>query len=86
MFPSLAPEMAMRIGGQRISDSVTAMDLERLAKETGLAPPLVRRRAVELSEIVLNKVNDVEQPHAVSERMAELVRKRAQTFERRLAR
>ncbi len=85
-YPSLAPEMAMRIGGQRISDSVTAMDLERLARETGLAPPLVRRRAVELSEIVLNKVNDVEQPHAVSERMAELVRKRAQTFERRLAR
>ena len=85
-YPSLAPEMAMRIGGQRISDSVTAMDLERLAKETGLAPPLVRRRAVELAEIVLNKVNDVEQPHAVSERMAELVRKRAQTFERRLAR
>ena len=85
-YPSLAPEMAMRIGGQRISDSVTAMDLERLAKDTGLAPPLVRRRAVELAEIVLNKVNDIEQPHAVSERMAALVRKRAQTFERRLAR
>ena len=85
-YPSLAPEMAMRIGGQRISDSVTAMDLERLAKDTGLAPPLVRRRAVELAEIVLNKVNDIEQPHVVSERMAALVRKRAQTFERRLAR
>ena len=85
-YPSLAPEMAMRVGGQRISDRVSAMDLERLAKETGLAPPLVRRRAVELAEIVLDKVNDVEQPNAVSEDMAVLVRKRAQTFERRLAR
>ena len=82
-YPNLAPEMAMRIGAQAISDRVTALDLERLAREAGLAPPLVRRRAAELAEIVLDKVNDVEQPNTVSESIAALVSKRAATFKRR---
>ena len=82
-YPNLAPEMAMRIGAQAISDKVTALDLERLAREAGLASPLVRRRAAELAGIVLDKVNDVEQPNAVSESIAALVSKRAATFKRR---
>ena len=81
-YPSLGPEMAMRIGGQRVSDRVTAKDLERLAKESGMAPPLVGRRAVELVEIILDEVDDDDQPHAVSEQMAVLVRERAQAFGR----
>jgi len=83
-YPELAPEMAMRIGRQRISDRVGASDLERLAKETGMAPPLVKRRSAELVEAVLAKLDDVDQLHVVSERMAALIRKRAQAFARRL--
>ncbi len=83
-YPELAPEMAMRLGRQRISDKAGASDLERLAKETGMAPPLVKRRAAELVEAVLAKIDAVEQPHGVSERLAAMIRGRAQAFSRRL--
>ena len=83
-YPELAPEMAMRIGRQRISDRVGASDLEQLAKETGMAPPLVKRRSAELVEAVLARIDDVEQPNVVSERVAAMIRKRAQAFGRRL--
>ncbi len=84
-YPNLAAEMAMRIGRQRISERVGSTDLERLAKDAGLAAPLVRRRAGELAETVLASIDEVDQPHAVSLRVAELIRKRAQAFRRRLA-
>lgn len=77
--------MAMRIGRQRISDRVDSTDLERLARDTGLAAPLVRRRAGELAEIVLARVDDIDRPDAVSERIAILVRERALSFSRRFA-
>ena len=84
-YPNLAVEMAMRIGRQRISDRVDSTDLERLARDTGLAAPLVRRRAGELAEIVLARVDDIDRPDAVSERIASLVRERALSFSRRFA-
>ena len=75
----------MRIGRQRISDRVDSTDLERLARDAGLATPLVRRRAGELAEIVLARIDDINQPDAVSERVAALVRGRARSFSRRFA-
>lgn len=84
-YPNLAVEMAMRIGRQRISDRVDATDLEQLAKDAGLAAPLVRRRAGELAEIVLARIDDIDRPDAVTERVAGLVQKRARTFTRRFA-
>ena len=79
-YPDLASEMAMRVGGQRIADRVAPNDLRRLSKEAGLAAPLVLRRAVELLEIILARIDEVEKPHAVSERVAALVRGRVQTL------
>ena len=64
-YPNLAVEMAMRIGRQRISDQVGPTDLERLAGDAELAAPLVRRRASELADIVLARIDDVDRPNAV---------------------
>ena len=79
-YPELAGEMAMRLGGQRIADRVAPNDLRRLSKEAGLGTPLVVRRAVELLETILARVDDIEKPHPVSERVAALVRDRVQTL------
>ena len=79
-YPELAREMAMRLGGQRIADRIAPNDLRRLSKETGLGAPLVVRRAVELLETTLAKIEEIDKPHPVSERVAALVRERVQTL------
>ena len=75
-YPELAREMAMRLGGQRIADRVAPNDLHRLSKEAGLGAPLVVRRAAELLETTLAKIDEIEKPHPISERVAALVRDR----------
>ena len=82
-YPTLAGEMAMRVGGQRVASRVTPTDLERLAKEAELAAPLVKRRALELAEIALARIDDVARSNSVSERVAILIRERAETLARR---
>ena len=80
LYPDLSGEMAMRIGRQRMADRVAPHELRRLAKEAGLAAPLVLRRAVELLETTLAGIDEVEKPHPVSERVAALARDRVQTL------
>lgn len=72
--------MAMRVGRQAIGDRVSPNDLRRLAKDAGLAAPLVMRRAVELMETIHARTDEGEQPHPVSARVALLIRDRAQTL------
>ena len=72
--------MPMRFGGQHIADRVAPNDLRRLSVEAGLGAPLVLRRAVELLETTLAKIDEVEKPHPVSERVAGLVRDRVRTL------
>ena len=79
-YPELAREMAMRLGAQRIADRVAPDDLRRLSKDAGLGAPLVVRRAAELLETTLAKIDGIEMPHPVSERVAALVRDRVQTL------
>lgn len=79
-FLDLARDMAMRIGRQTVSSRVSPNDLRRLAKDAGLAVPLVLRRAVELMEIALAALGEIDKPHAVSERVAALVEDRIQAF------
>lgn len=82
-YPTLAGEMAMRVGGQRVASGVSSTDLEGLAKEAELAVPLVKRRALELVEVVLARIDDVARPSSVSDRVAMLIRERAETLARR---
>ena len=79
-YPDLARNMAMRVGRQAIGDRITPNDLRRLAKEAGLAAPLVMRRAVEQMETIRARTDEIEKPHPVSVRVAALIRDRAQTL------
>jgi len=72
--------MAMKIGDEYSSNRVTARDFEKLAEETGLAKPLVRRRVPELAERILSVIDTakLEIVHPVAEAAATLVRKRCE--------
>ena len=83
-YPELTSRMAMRIGRARQSDRVGRTDLERFAKDARLNATLVHRRALELVDIILDRLRDAELPHAASARTAATIRQRAEQFTQRL--
>jgi serine/threonine-protein kinase HipA len=78
-YPELSRDMAMKIGGEYSSEKVTARDFEQLAEEAGLGKPLVRGRVLEMAERVLAALGSVEMAHPVAEKVAALIRQRAET-------
>ena len=85
-YPALTSRMAMRIGRARESDRVGRPDLQRLAKVCGLNPSLVLQRAGELTESIIDAVDQVEAPHAASRQAAAIVKQRGEQLARRLHR
>ena len=70
--------MAMKIGGEYSSEKVTPKDFEKLAEEAGLGKPLVKRRVPELAEILLETLPTVDIANPVAEKVAALIRQRAE--------
>lgn len=52
-YPELSPKMAMKIGGEYRSDRIAMRHFEKLADETGMAKPMVKKRVQELAENLL---------------------------------
>jgi len=77
-YHELSKNMAMKIGGEYLSERVTPRDFEKLAEEAGLAKPLVRRRVPELAEAIIAGLDKVEIAHPVAEAVAALLRKRCE--------
>lgn len=84
-YPALTTRMAMRVGRAREFEQVGAADLRRFAKDAGLNASLVVRRARELVDIILDRLDKVEQPHPASRRTAMIVRQRAGQLASRLS-
>ena len=78
-YPELSKEMAMKIGGEYLSEKVTPKDFERLADEAGLGKPLVKRRVAEMADAVIGALGKVEIANPVAEAVAALVRARCET-------
>lgn len=85
-YPASTSRMAMRIGRARESERVGRSDLERLAKDCGLNPSLVLQRARELTESIIDAVDQVETPHAASRQAAAVVKQRGVQLAGRLRR
>ena len=76
-YPELNSDMAMRIGREYSSDKVTPKDFEQLARDAGLAKPLVRRRVPELATVAIETLEKMNITDKVSDQVAGLIRKRS---------
>ncbi|MGA3172269.1 MAG: type II toxin-antitoxin system HipA family toxin [Chthoniobacteraceae bacterium] len=72
-YPELSSKMAMKIGGEFDAKKVRPQDFERMAEESGLAKPMVRRRVLELSELVLSKFPTVAMDHSTAIGVSRLI-------------
>ena len=59
-YSDLSKKMAMKIGGEYLSEKVVPRDFEKLAEETGLAKPLVKRRVPELAAVVIEALGKID--------------------------
>jgi serine/threonine-protein kinase HipA len=82
-YPDLSQKMAMKIGGEYEADRVYPRHFERLAEESGLSKPMVRRRVPSIAENIKSKLAEVTPEHTVGIGVAELIRNRCdRTLER----
>jgi len=77
-YPELSKGMAMKIGGEYLSERVTPKDFERLAEEAGLGKPLVKQRVAEMADAVIGALGKVEITNPVAEAVATLIRARCE--------
>jgi hypothetical protein len=71
--------MAMKIGDQYSSERVTPKDFERLAEDTGLGKPLVKRRVSELAKVLLETSPAIDTTNSAAEKVSSILRGRAET-------
>jgi serine/threonine-protein kinase HipA len=77
-YPDLAKRMAMKIGGEYVSDKIRPKHFERLAEEAGLAKPIVKQLVPELAETILSKIPEVTTEHPMAIEVAKFIRGRCE--------
>ncbi len=77
-YPELSPKMAMKLGGEYLSERITPANFERLAEEAGLAKPMMKRRVLELVEAVVSTLRTVTTDHPVTVAVAKVIQSRCE--------
>ncbi len=80
---NLSPHMAMKVGGECVSDKLLPKNFEKLAEEAGLAKKRVVKRVQELAEIVKASTMDIEIDHRVANDVISLIKERCEKFGKR---
>jgi serine/threonine-protein kinase HipA len=77
-YPELSPKMAMKLGGEYLSDRITPANFERMAEEAGLARPMMKPRVAKLAEAVISKLPSVTTDHPVTLKVAKGIQSRCE--------
>ncbi len=72
-YPDLTTQMAMAIGKYK-SDRILPSHFEQMAEESGLSKSLVKKRIMEMAQIILEQIDDVITDHPVSGEVAKWIR------------
>jgi serine/threonine-protein kinase HipA len=77
-YPELGRKMAMKIGGEYLLDKITPGNFEKLAEETGLAKPLVKRRVPALAGKILEALLAIDLSQADTQKAAAIIKQRCE--------
>jgi serine/threonine-protein kinase HipA len=77
-YLELSPKMAMKLGGEYLSERIAPANFKRLAEEAGLAKPMMKRRVLELAEAVVSKLPTVTTDHPVTAAVAKAIQGRGE--------
>jgi len=79
-YPDLSQNMAMKLGGEYRINRITTGNFDRFAEEAGFSKPEIRRRILELTEIILSVLPETEILHPVQQQVANLIKTRCTHF------
>ena len=77
-YSELSPKMAMKLGGEYLSERIAPANFERLAEEAGLAKPMMKRRVLELAEALVSKLPTVTTDHPGAVVVAKVIQSRCE--------
>jgi serine/threonine-protein kinase HipA len=80
LYPELTDKMAMKLGGKAKSILIFPENVEKFARDAGLAVPPTLARVSTLATIVLEAIPSVEKPDELSEKVAKLIGERCEKF------
>ena len=75
--PEVSKDMAMKIGGEDLTEKIFPQQFEKLAEEAGLAKPLVKRRVPELAAAVIEALGKIDLKHAPAGDVAKIIQQRS---------
>ncbi|MSQ99082.1 MAG: type II toxin-antitoxin system HipA family toxin [Xanthomonadales bacterium] len=78
-YPEIVNKLAMKIGGEANPELVFPGEFEKFAKDTGLAPALVKRRIPEFAHAVLDAATRIKASGEVVDKVADLIAKRCES-------
>ena len=79
-YPELSKHLAMKIGGESVSDHLWPQHFEKLAEEAGLAKRMVVKHVPELTRTVLSRLPEVEIDHDVAHQVIVRIKDRCELF------
>jgi serine/threonine-protein kinase HipA len=80
IYPELTDKMAMMLGGKAESKLILPRNVEKFARDAGLAVPPTLTRVSTLATTVLEAIPKVDNPDEFSEKVAELIGERCERF------
>lgn len=80
VYPELTDKMAMKLGGEAGSDLIFPKQLEKFAREAGMAAPLTLARIPAMAHEILETISRVETPNHMSRKVAALTAQRCEKF------
>ena len=79
-YPELSQHLAMKIGGEAVSNYLFPQHFDKLAEEAGLAKPMVVQHVLELTHKVLTRLQDIEIDHEVASQVLAQIKERCEAF------
>ena len=84
-YPELSTKMAMKIGGEYDSRKLTGSNWDRMAEESALNKPMVKRRVLEMAERMRQKLPDAALDHPTSEGVSKMMRESCESAPKRFS-
>ncbi|MDF3047943.1 MAG: hypothetical protein K0R73_1061 [Candidatus Midichloriaceae bacterium] len=77
-YPELSNKMAMKIGGEYVSDKILPKHFERLAEDVGFSKPMIKERIIEITKKVLSNLSELGVTDPISCQISTLIQSRCE--------